>query len=155
MEGGCGWRASMERGARSALRCRSNRRVDPMTDELVLIVDDNEKNVKLARDILRFAGFRTLEAASGGDGISAAAEHLPDVILMDIRLPDMDGTAAVRILKDEPRTARIPVVALTSFAMKGDRERFLAEGFDGYLEKPISVKEFPQQVRSYLEGGAR
>jgi two-component system cell cycle response regulator DivK len=123
-----------------------------MADELVLIVDDNEKNVKLARDVLRFAGFRTLEAGSGGEGISLAAEHLPDVILMDIRLPDMDGTDALHRLKDEPRTARISVVALTSFAMKGDRERFLAEGFDGYLEKPISVKEFPDQVRGYCAG---
>ena len=70
---------------------------------------------------------------------------------MDIRLPDMEGTAAVRRLKDEPATAGIPVVALTSFAMKGDRERFLAEGFDGYLEKPISVKEFPGQVRAFCE----
>ena len=120
-----------------------------MTDELVLIVDDNEKNVKLARDVLRFAGFRTVQAGSGGEGVSLATEHLPDVILMDIRLPDMDGTAALRRLRADGRTARIPVVALTSFAMKGDRERFLAEGFDGYLEKPISVREFPEQVRGF------
>ena len=121
-----------------------------MPDELVLIVDDNELNVKLARDVLRFAGFRTLEAGTGGEGVSLAGEHLPDVILMDIRLPDMDGTAAAQQLKGDARTASIPVVALTSFAMKGDRERFLAEGFDGYLEKPISVREFPDQVRGYL-----
>jgi len=120
-----------------------------MPNELVLIVDDNEKNVKLARDVLRFAGFRTLEAGTAGDGISLAAEHLPDVILMDIRLPDMDGVTAVGKLKDDPRTAGIPVVAVTSFAMKGDRERFLAERFDGYLEKPISVREFPDQVHSF------
>jgi two-component system cell cycle response regulator DivK len=118
-------------------------------DALVLIVDDNEKNVKLARDVLRFAGFRTVEASSGMAGISLAAEHLPDVILLDIRLPDLDGTAVLRQIKDDARTAGIPVVALTSFAMKGDRERFLAEGFDGYLEKPISVTEFPDQVASY------
>jgi two-component system, cell cycle response regulator DivK len=118
-------------------------------DALVLIVDDNEKNVKLARDVLRFAGFRTLEASSGMAGVSLASEHLPDVILLDIRLPDVDGTAVLRLLKDDPRTAGIPVVALTSFAMKGDRERFLAEGFDGYLEKPISVTEFPDQVDRY------
>lgn len=123
-----------------------------MSEELVLIVDDNEMNRKLARDVLRFAGFRTLEAGSGGEGLSLASEHLPDVILMDIRLPDMEGTAALRRLKDELRTSSIPVVALTSFAMKGDRERFLDAGFDGYLEKPISVKEFPQAVRSYCEG---
>ena len=123
-----------------------------MTGELVLIVDDNEKNAKLARDVLRFAGFRTIEAGSGEAGFSLAVEHLPDVILMDIRLPDMEGTVVLRDLKDEPRTAQIPVVALTSFAMKGDRESFLEAGFDGYLEKPISVKAFPDQVRSYLEG---
>jgi two-component system cell cycle response regulator DivK len=121
-----------------------------MGEELILIVDDNEMNVRLARDVLRFAGFRTLEAGTGGEGVSLALEHLPDVVLMDIRLPDMDGTTAVRQLKDRARTAQIPVVALTSFAMKGDRERFLAEGFDGYLEKPISVKEFPDQVRSFV-----
>jgi two-component system cell cycle response regulator DivK len=125
--------------------------MSPVTDALVLIVDDNEKNVRLARDVLRFAGFRTLEARSGGEGISLAAEHLPDVILMDIRLPDMEGTTAFRNLRNEPRTARIPVVAVTSFAMKGDREHFLEEGFDGYLEKPISVRDFPEQVRSYCQ----
>jgi two-component system cell cycle response regulator DivK len=120
-----------------------------MADELVLIVDDNQMNVKLARDVLQFAGFRTLEARTANDGISLATEHLPDVVLMDIRLPDMDGTDAVHRLKENDRTASIPVVALTSFAMKGDRERFLAEGFDGYLEKPINVREFPEQVRSH------
>ena len=123
-----------------------------MADELVLIVDDNEKNVKLARDVLRFAGFRTVQAGSGGEGVSLATEHLPDVILMDIRLPDMDGTAALRRLREDERTAPIPVVALTSFAMKGDRERFLGEGFDGYLEKPISVTNFPDEVRRYCAG---
>ena len=118
-------------------------------DELILIVDDNEKNLRLARDVLRFAGFRTIEAASGGEGVSTAIEQLPDVILMDIRLPDMDGTEAARQLKHDERTAQIPVVALTSLAMKGDRESFLAAGFDGYLEKPISVLELPEQVRSF------
>lgn len=120
-----------------------------MTGHLVLVVDDNEQNVKLARDVLGFAGFRTLEARTGGEGVSLAAQHLPDVILMDIRLPDMDGTDAVRLLKGEMSTATIPVVALTSFAMKGDRERLLAAGFDGYLEKPISVRDFPEQIRGF------
>jgi two-component system cell cycle response regulator DivK len=122
-------------------------------DELVLIVDDNEKNVKLVRDVLRFVGFRTLEAATGGEAISLATEHLPDVILMDLRLPDMDGTDALRSLKRAAPTASIPIVALTAFAMKGDHERFLDAGFDGYLEKPISVREFPDQVRSYCDTG--
>jgi two-component system, cell cycle response regulator DivK len=123
-----------------------------MTDELILIVDDNEMNVKLARDVLRFAGFRTAEAGTAADGLALANEDLPALILMDIRLPDMDGTVAVTRLKSEPRTADVPVVALTSFAMKGARERFLEAGFDGYLEKPIAVTKFPDQVRSYLRG---
>jgi two-component system cell cycle response regulator DivK len=120
-----------------------------LADELVLIVDDNEKNLRLARDVLRAAGFRTLEAASGEDAVAAATEHLPDVILMDIRLPDIDGTEAAARLRREPRTAAIPIVAFTSSAMKGDREWFLASGFDGYLEKPISVRELPDQVRGF------
>jgi len=120
-----------------------------MADELVLIVDDNEKNVRLARDVLRAAGFRTLEATSGGEAIAVATELLPDVILMDIRLPDIDGTEAARRLKNDPRTAGIPIVALTSLAMKGDREWFIALGFDGYLEKPISVRLLPDQVRGF------
>ena len=118
-------------------------------DQLVLIVDDNEKNVKLVRDLLRFAGFRTLEALTAAAGVSMAAEHLPHVVLMDIRLPDMSGSDALRLLKSAGATAAIPVVALTSLAMKGDRERLLAEGFDGYLEKPIDVRQFPEEVRSY------
>ena len=127
-----------------------------MTPGLVLIFDDNEKNLKLARDVLGFAGFRTLEAGSGEAGISLALEHLPEVILVDIRLPDLDGSAVLRRLKGDERTGQIAVVALTSFAMRGDRERFLADGFDGYLEKPISVTEFPDQVRAFCadaEGG--
>jgi len=120
-----------------------------MADELVLIVDDNEKNMRLARDVLRAAGFRTLEAASGREAIAVATEKLPDVILMDIRLPDIDGTEAAARLRADARTARIPIVALTSLAMKGDREWFLASGFDGYLEKPISVRELPDQVRGF------
>ena len=116
---------------------------------LVLIVDDNEKNMRLARDVLKVAGFSTVEAATGAAGVALAAEHRPDVILMDIRLPDMQGTDAARQLKQDPATAAIPVVALTSLAMKGDREWFLAAGFDGYLEKPIDIRAFPEQVRSY------
>jgi len=116
---------------------------------LVLIVDDNEKNLRLARDVLHLGGFRTLEAASGTEGVALARGHRPDVVLMDIRLPDMDGTEATRLLKGDPETAEIPVVALTSLAMKGDRESLLAAGFDGYLEKPISVRELADQVRGY------
>jgi two-component system, cell cycle response regulator DivK len=117
---------------------------------LVLIVDDNEKNLKLARDVLRAAGLQTLDAASGAEGIALAAEHLPDVILVDLRLPDMDGTDAARKLGDEARTARIPVVALSALPLEGAGDWLLAAGFAGYLEKPISVAEFPDQVRRYL-----
>ena len=120
-----------------------------MTGELILIVDDDEKNRKLARDVLTFAGFRTLEAGNAERAIALAEEHVPAVILMDIRLPDMDGATALVHLKRERRTMAIPVVALTAFAMKGDRERFLAQGFDGYLETPISVRAFPDQVRGF------
>ena len=118
-------------------------------DALVLIVDDNERNLRLARDVLRHAGLRTLEAASAAAALQLAAAEVPDVILMDIRPPDLDGTEVARRLKDDDRTAGIAVVALTSFAMKGDREWFLAAGFDGYLEKPISVRELPDQVRRF------
>ena len=117
---------------------------------LVLIVDDNEKNMRLARDVLRASGLETLEAANGAEGIAVACGRQPDVILMDIRLPDMDGTEAMSALKGDPRTAAIPIVALTSLAMKGDREWLLAQGFDGYLEKPIDVRAFPGQVRGFV-----
>ncbi|HEU5211461.1 MAG TPA: response regulator [Gaiellaceae bacterium] len=121
-----------------------------MANELILIVDDNEQNRRLARDVLQFAGFRTLEAAGGVEGLSLAVEHRPDLVLTDIRMPDIDGTEVLRRLREDERTSAIRVVALTSSAMKGDRERFLADGFDGYLEKPIRVREFPDQVRAHL-----
>ena len=119
---------------------------------LVLIVDDNEKNLKLARDVLRAAGFGTLEATSGADGIALAGEHVPDVILMDLRMPDMGGADAARTLGESARTARIPVVVLSSLPLDGGGDWFLAAGFAGYLEKPISVVEFPDQVRRYCVG---
>ena len=117
--------------------------------ELVLIVDDNDRNLRLARDVLRHAGLRTLEAGTAAAALELAAEESPDIILMAIRLPDLDGAEALRRLKQDARTAAIPVVALTSFAMKGDREWFLGAGFDGYVAKPISVREFPDQVRGF------
>lgn len=118
-------------------------------EPLVLIVDDNERNRRLARDVLRFAGLRTIEAETAADGIRSAGEHAPDVILMDIRLPDLDGPEALARLRADPRTARIPIVAVTSSAMMGDRERLLGAGFDGYLEKPINVRQFAGQVRAF------
>jgi two-component system cell cycle response regulator DivK len=116
---------------------------------LVLIVDDNEKNLKLARDVLRAAAFRTLEAASGAEAIALATEHLPDVILMDLRLPDMDGTHAARALGRAARTASIPIVAVSSSPFGGDGDWFSDAGLAGYLQKPIDVLEFPEQVRRF------
>ena len=122
-----------------------------MAGELILIVEDNDKNLKLVRDLLQVKGYRTLEAGTAEEGLALATTHLPQLILMDVQLPGMDGVTAVGRLKAEPRTAAIPVVALTAFAMKDDRERFLDAGFDDYLIKPIDVREFPEQVRRYCE----
>jgi two-component system, cell cycle response regulator DivK len=116
---------------------------------LVLIVDDNEKNRKLTRDVLRAAGFRTLEATSGANAIALAAERRPDVILMDLRLPDMDGSEVTRRLRDGTATTSIPVVAVSSLPLEQDGDWVRAAGFAGCLEKPISVRAFPDQVRRY------
>lgn len=116
---------------------------------LVLIVDDNARNAKLARDVLRAAGLRTLEAASGADALAQAREAQPALILLDLRLPDMDGGDVARQLKADPRTRGIPVIALTALTLD---EGALTEGaFDGYLAKPIDVKAFPNEVRRFSE----
>lgn len=116
---------------------------------LVLIVDDNAKNLKLARDVLLAAGFRTLQAATAGEGIALANEHLPDVVLLDLRLPDMDGADVARRLANGARTAAIPVVAFSSLAFDDDTAWLRHAGFAGYLEKPIDVEEFADRVRGY------
>ena len=118
---------------------------------LVLIVDDNEKNRKLARDVLRAAGLGTLEAGSAAEAIALAAEHLPDLILLDLRLPDMAGTDAARAFRQEARTARIPIVALSALPGVGDHDWLLEAGFAGFLSKPIDVHAFPDQVRRFCE----
>jgi len=116
---------------------------------LVLIVDDDTRNAKLARDVLLAAGFRTLVARNGAESVALGAEHLPDVILMDLRLPDMDGAEAAGILADGARTAAIPVVALSAVAVDGDAAWLTRAGFAGCLEKPIDVESFPHQVRRF------
>ena len=121
--------------------------------EVVLIVEDNDKNLKLARDLLQFAGLRTLEATSAEDGIAIAQRDRPNLVLMDIQLPGMDGIAALRTLRGDERTAAIPVVALTASVMKSDRERFDAAGFDGFMKKPIDVKTFAADVRGFCARG--
>jgi two-component system cell cycle response regulator DivK len=119
---------------------------------LILIVDDNEQNAKLVRDVLRAAGFRTIEAVTGAEAIARATDDRPAVVLMDIRLPDMDGAVVARQLKSDPRTTGIPVVALTALASERAGEWSVDAGFAGYLEKPIHVREFPDEVRRVAEG---
>jgi two-component system, cell cycle response regulator DivK len=120
---------------------------------LVLIVDDNEKNRKLAAAVLSAAGFETLEAATGAEGVALATDRLPDVILMDLRLPDMDGVDATRKLAAHDRTALIPVVAMSASPLEGSEDWLEEAGFAGWLEKPIHVSTFPEQVRRYCVGG--
>lgn len=117
-----------------------------MAGELILIVEDNEKNLKLVRDLLQVKGYQTLEAGTAERGLELARSHPPHLILMDIQLPGMDGVTALSQLRADPRTATIPVIALTAFAMKEDQERFQAAGFDSYLTKPIQVRELLEVV---------
>ena len=120
---------------------------------VILLVEDNERNLKLLRDVLDYAGFDVRVARTAEDGITSAVSEPPDLVLMDLQLPGIDGMEALRRLRASPRTADIPVVAVTAQAMKHDRERVLEAGFNGYIEKPISVRAFPDQVRSFLTSG--
>ena len=121
----------------------------------VLVVEDNEKNMKLFRDVLLVSGYRTLEAVTGIQAVELATTHSPDLVLMDIQLPDIGGVDALGRLRADERTAGVPVVALTAQAMEGDRERFLAAGFDGYLSKPVNVADLLATVKNYCEGAGR
>ena len=120
---------------------------------VILVVEDNERNLKLLRDVLEYAGYDVRVARTGEDAITLAVKEPPDLVLMDLQLPGIDGMEALRRLRESPRTADIPVVAVTAQAMKQDRERVLEAGFNGYIEKPISVRAFPDQVRSFLSDG--
>ena len=119
----------------------------PASEPLVLVVDDDERNLKLARDVLRAAGLRTLEGTTGAEAIELAERHLPDVILLDLGLPDANGASVARALAGLPRTAEIPVVAFTALPQAGDWHR--GAGFAGYIEKPFDIREFADRVRSY------
>jgi two-component system cell cycle response regulator DivK len=119
----------------------------------ILIVEDNEKNMKLARDILRAKGYATLEAVNGLDGVTLALQHKPDLVLMDIQLPDINGIEAFERIRANADTAAIPVVAFTASVTVNDRSRIGDAGFDGFLSKPINLKEFVETVRRMLEGG--
>ncbi|MFL5946255.1 MAG: response regulator [Gaiellaceae bacterium] len=126
-----------------------------MAGPKILVVEDNEKNMKLFRDVLVATGHRTLEATTGGQAVELATEHSPDLVLMDIQLPDIGGVEALGRLRADARTASVPVVALTAQAMEGDRERFLAAGFDGYLSKPVNVADLIATVKRYCDGASR
>ena len=116
----------------------------------IFVVEDNPLNLKLVRDVLMKAGFDVIEARTGEDGVARAQDSNPDVILMDLQLPGINGTQALRLIRNDPGRAAVPVVALTAFAMSEDRDRALLDGFDGYISKPISVRDLPQQVASFL-----
>lgn len=119
----------------------------------ILVVEDNPKNLKLLRDVLRFSGYEVIEATSGEDGVRLAASEEPDLILMDLQLPGIDGAEALRRIRAGERTREVPVVAVTAFAMDHDREHAFASGFTGYVEKPISIRRLPQQVKDFLRLG--
>ena len=128
-----------------------------MANELIVLVEDNEKNRKLARDVLTFQGYRVVEAESAEDGLAAIARERPALVLMDIHLPGIDGIEALRRLRADPGTRDIPVIAVTASAMTHDRQKILAAGFDGYQSKPISVRPFLTAVREAIDrapGGA-
>ncbi len=126
-----------------------------MTDLQILVVEDNERNMRLFRDVLQAAGHRTLEATTGERAVELAGEHRPDLVLMDIQLPDIDGVQALGRLRADERTRTVPVLALTAQAMEGDRERFLADGFDGYLSKPVNIADLVHTVGRYGRSSAR
>jgi two-component system cell cycle response regulator DivK len=121
-----------------------------MAGELILIVEDNEKNRKLIRDVLQVKGYQTLETETAEEGHHLAVKNHPALILMDIQLPGMDGITALKRLRADPKTKTIPVIAITASAMSYNRQAMLAEGFDGYQSKPISVKNFLEEVRRVL-----
>jgi two-component system, cell cycle response regulator DivK len=124
-----------------------------MANELILIIEDNEKNRRLARDVLQVKGYKTIESETAEEGLKLAAEQSPALILMDIQLPGMDGITAMKQLKADANTRRIPIIAITASAMTNNRQAMLAEGFDGYQTKPISLKDFLREVQRVLLAG--
>jgi two-component system cell cycle response regulator DivK len=121
-----------------------------MTTYRILLVEDNEDNSQLVRFLLERAGYQVLDARTGQQGLDMARQEKPDLILMDLSLPEMDGWTAARELKADPQTAGIPTFALTAHTLPGDRKRALDSGFDGYLSKPINVQTFAESITDYL-----
>jgi two-component system cell cycle response regulator DivK len=121
-----------------------------MANALILIIEDNEKNRKLCRDVLQVKGYKTIESETAEEGLKLAEDQLPALILMDIQLPGMDGVTAMKQLKADPETRSIPIIAITASAMTNNRTAMLAEGFDGYQTKPITLKDFLGEVDRVL-----
>ena len=121
---------------------------------LVLIVEDNEKNMKLVRDILQAKGYETMEAVNAEDGIKLALERTPDLVLMDIQLPGMNGMEALKVLRSKEATAHVPVVAITASVMTQDRQQIMDTGFNGFIEKPINLREFLATVQANIRPAA-
>ena len=117
------------------------------------MIEDNQLNLKLVRDVLQHAGFAVVSAPTGEEGVSIATEKPPDLVLMDLQLPGITGTEALRRLRSHPSSRSVPVVAVTAFAMRKDRERAKQAGFDGFVEKPISTRALPAQVERFLDAG--
>ena len=124
-----------------------------MAGELILVVEDNEKNMKLARDLLGFKGYRVAEAVTGEEGVSMAAAETPALILMDYQLPGIDGIEAFRRIRGEPATAHVPIIAVTASAMPEETTKMMAAGFDGFLTKPLNIKEFVVAVAEAVARG--
>ncbi len=122
-----------------------------MANELILIIEDNEKNRRLCRDVLQVKGYKTIESETAEEGLKLALEQAPALILMDIQLPGMDGITAMKQLKADPNTQNIPIIAITASAMTNNRTTMLAEGFDGYQTKPITLKDFLAEVQRVLD----
>jgi len=122
-----------------------------MTPRRILVVEDNPLNLKLVRDVLEFAGYHVIAANSGEEGLCAAQDAPPDLVLMDLQLPGIDGTETLRRLRQGTLGRDVPVVAVTAFAMADDRERAAQAGFDGYIEKPISVRDLPGRIEAFLD----
>jgi two-component system, cell cycle response regulator DivK len=123
-----------------------------VTPRRILVVEDNPLNLKLIRDVLQVAGYDVIEANTGEEGLRVAREDPPDLVLMDLQLPGIDGTETLHRLRRDGLERDVPVVAVTAFAMAEDRERAALAGFDGYLEKPISVRALPDQIEAFLAG---
>jgi two-component system cell cycle response regulator DivK len=119
---------------------------------LILIVEDNEKNLKLVRDVLQVKGYETVEAGTAEDGIKLARERKPALVLMDIQLPGMNGIDALKALRADQQTAAIPVVAITASVMQQDRQQIMKAGFDGFIEKPVNLKNLLETVQQGVKG---